>query len=226
MSSVDLFTGIHKGVRGMLFETALTVQNLDVENPAAIASLIDDIHTVFSFLQEHGEHEDDRIFPTVAGEEPQLAAALDAEHKSHMALAARLEDELQFLAEAATPVQRADALAVVRRSYHDFVAGQLLHMNHEEREMLPATQRLISNGNLAEIRRGIVGSIPPDRYIQWLGWMLPALTPQELTEMFDGLATAPPQFGQMVEAVAADVLPAERWNELHAMTESIVMEAA
>ncbi len=225
MSAVDLFTGIHKAVRGMLFETALKVQNLDVENAAARASLIEDIHTIFSFLQEHGDHEDFRIFPTVTGDAPQLAAALDAEHKSHIALAMRIEEELTALAEAGTAGERAEALTVVRRSYHEFVAGQLLHMNHEEREMLPATQRLISDANLAEIRRGIVSSTAPERYAQWMRWMLPALTPQELAEMARGLAAAPPQLSQLVEAVAEEVLPADRREEMFANSAATAVEA-
>lgn len=212
MSSVDLFTGIHKAVRGMLFDLSTKVQNLDVENPHERTALIDDIHNVFSFLEEHGNHEDALIFPLAAAEEPALAAELDAQHKAHIVLAQRIEAEMTELMHAATTESRCEALAVLRRSIHEFVAGQLLHMNHEERAMLPATRRIGSDEQLTSVRGQIVGSIPPDRYLVWMRWMLPALTPQELADMIRGLASAPPQVLHMIEGVAVDVLPASRWE--------------
>lgn len=210
MSSVDLFTGIHKAIRAMLFDLAQTVQTVDVEDPARRAALRQDIETLFGFLQEHGDSEDQLIFPLAAQDEPQLAAALDAEHHSHITLAERILAETAALESAADARERQAALAVLRRSVHDFTAGQLTHMNREEREMLPATQRVASDEQLRAVLGTILGGITIERHAAWMRWMLPSLTPQELDTLLRGLAAAPVERLAMVARVAAEVLPPDR----------------
>ena len=77
---------------------------------------------------------------------------------------------------------------------------------------MPATQTHFSDVDLAAMQGEIVGNIPPDRYGEWMRWMLPALNRTELTGMFLGMkASAPPPALEGMKALAAGVLEPERW---------------
>ena len=217
MASVDLFTGIHKAVRNLIFTTGLKLQNLDGENGEERAALIQDIHIIFDLFDEHAGNEDRFIFPLVAQYEPQLARDLDGEHRAHAPLVDEIKSAMQVLEEAASAEARMKALARLRIAYFEFIAEHLLHMNHEEREMLPATQRWASDEQLAATLGRIIGGMSPEMYARWMRWMLPALMPLELAGMLRGLASAPPQLLATVEAIAADVLPPARWAQVRAM---------
>jgi hemerythrin-like domain-containing protein len=220
MASVDLFTGIHKAVRNMLFTAGVKMQSLDAENAEERASLIEDIDTILELFREHASNEDTLIFLIVMAEAPGLAAALDAEHRSHAAVVAALMDARDQFAAAPDPAGRAVTLAKLRHVFFGFVAEHLLHMNHEEREMLPATQRWVTDEQLTEVLRRIIGGMPPERHAQWMRWMIPALAPQELAGMLRGLAAAPPQMLQTVERIAAAVLPPVRWTQVRALVDA------
>jgi len=226
MASVDLFTGIHKAVRNMLFTTGVKIQSLDAENAEERASLMEDIDTILELFREHASNEDTLIFPIVMAEAPGLAAALDAEHRSHAVVVASLVDARDRFATAPDSAGRVVTLSKLRHVYFDFVAEHLLHMNHEEREMLPATQRLATDEQLSDVLRRIIGGMPPERNAQWMHWMIPALAPQELAAMLRGLVAAPPQMLETVERIAADVLPPVRWTQVRALVDAQEILAA
>ena len=96
------------------------------------------------------------------------------------------------------------ALARLRIAYFEFIAEHLRHMNHEERVMLPATQRWASDEQRAATLGRIIGGLSPEMYATWMRWMLPALMPDELAGMLRGLVNAPAQLMATVERVAAD----------------------
>lgn len=106
MASVDLFTGIHKAVRNMLFTAGVKMQIRDAENAEERASLIEDIDTILELFREHASNQDALIFPIVMAEAPGLVAALDAEHSSHAAVATALMDARDHFAAAVLPPVR------------------------------------------------------------------------------------------------------------------------
>lgn len=217
MATADLFTGIHKAVRNLMFTTGLKLQNLDSGDADECLSIMEDIHLIFDLFEEHARNEDRLIFPLVAAHEPELVAALEAEHHAHAPLIAELRDAMDQLDRAVTHDLRIVALARLRIAYFDFVGEHLRHMNREEREMLPATQRWASDEELAGTLGQIISGTSPETYATWLRWMLPALMPTELAGMLRGIVQAPAPLMAIVETVAADVLPTARWTQARNM---------
>lgn len=217
MATADLFTGIHKAVRNLIFTTGLKLQNLDSGDADECLSIIEDIHLIFDLFEEHARNEDRLIFPLVSAHEPELVAALEAEHHAHAPLVAELRDAMEQLDHAVTAELRHSALARLRIAYFDFVGEHLRHMNREEREMLPATQRWASDETLAATLGQIIRGMSPEMYAMWMRWMLPALMPTELAGMLRGLAQAPAPLMAIVAEVAAEVLPTARWKRARAM---------
>jgi hemerythrin-like domain-containing protein len=198
MIRTDLFTAIHKAIRALLFDAAQRMQNLDIHRDEDVADFIAIIRDRLNFLHEHADKEDTYIFPVIAGFDRELVEAVEREHEQLHLLTEQVDEQLARLA-VASEAERHDILTALRRSFHQLVAGHLSHMNHEEESILPATWRHLSEEQLRTILMNIQKNISPDRYAQWMHWMLPALQPQEFAGMLRGMAASAPK--EMVERV-------------------------
>ncbi|MCZ7556263.1 MAG: hemerythrin domain-containing protein [Bacteroidia bacterium] len=198
MIRTDLFTAIHKAIRAQLFDAALRMQNLDIHNDEDVVLFIGTIRDRLAFLHEHADKEDTYVFPSVAEFDRELVNAVEREHDQLHLLTSQVEEALDQFA-SAPKEDRHEALSVVRRTFHQLVAGHLSHMNHEEEQILPATWRYLTEEQLQTILMNIQKNIPADRYTEWMYWMLPALQPQELAGMLRGMAASAPK--EMVDLV-------------------------
>jgi hemerythrin-like domain-containing protein len=210
MIRTDLFTAIHKAIRAQLFDAGLRMQNLDIHNDEDVAEFTAIIRDRLAFLHEHADKEDTYIFPVIAGYDRELVEAVEREHEQLHLLTDQVGDQLLCL-DGASEAERNDILTALRRSFLQLVAGHLAHMNHEEEHILPATWRYLGEGELQEILMNIQKNIAPDRYAQWMRWMLPALQPRELAGMLRAMAaSAPKEMMERVLSVAERNVDAER----------------
>ena len=186
------------------------MQPADFDDDAGTRAL-DRLDHALGLLEEHHDHEERSIFPRVRAFEPELIAELESQH-------AEVRRLLGVTSEALAATRSADADGRVaagtelNRRLNELVAFYLTHLSHEELTALPATQAHFSDAELAAMQGEIIGNIPPDRYGEWMRWMLPALNRTELTGMFLGMkASAPPAALEGMKALAAGVLGPERW---------------
>lgn len=76
----NVFNQIHKGLRAMLFDTALNLQKADLSSVAA-EGVIGQLHQTLEFFDEHAEHEDRFILPHIEKHNPQLIEELEKDHE-------------------------------------------------------------------------------------------------------------------------------------------------
>jgi hypothetical protein len=163
---VDLFSLIHKGLRKLLFETAMEVSAIDFVLDDGIERAEQAIRGCFAFLREHAEHEDRAIEPWIARFSPEVAAALAAEHIALEKAAIGVESLLPRLAGAGAGL-RLEMGAELQRRLHLLVADQLRHLEREEREANAVLWANLPDQNLSEIRSGITSRIGPARLSEW-----------------------------------------------------------
>ncbi len=192
MQRLDLFTAIHKAIRALLFDAADRMQSVDVDDAAERTDFLAMVEDRLNFLREHAEKEDNYVFPAVSEFDREAVEAVEREHDHLHSLTDAVNVNLAWL-RSAEAGERHQALTALRRSFHVLVAGHLYHMNHEEEQILPATQRYLTDEQLQSIFATIQKSIPPDRYAQWMQWMLPALQPMELAGMLRGMSMSAPK---------------------------------
>ena len=175
---VDLFTTVHKGIRALLFDISTEAARIDLASCIAVDGLADRIHQLIAFLDEHAHHEDLHVVPAVALVAPDLARSLGVEHLALDALQVEVQITADGLA-CADVDGRMIVGAQLSRAINRLIAAHLSHMHREETEVNAVLWAAYADADLAGIRARLVGSIPTDRYAEWMLMIAPALSPVE-----------------------------------------------
>jgi hemerythrin-like domain-containing protein len=211
-AQVDLFTLIHKAIRGMLFDLAGRLQTIDLSDDACVGELVRSLRQMLILLEQHADHEDHLIFPAIEAVAPGATREAGHEHEVYATKTTRLQAHIVALETAPTHALRVHAGRELRLFFFDFLAFTLVHLNHEEETALPASLRNLSNEQLISIRADIQRTTPPDVYRQWLRWMLPALNPQELRGMLaQARDKAPAATYQLMLDVGMECVEPSKW---------------
>src|SRR5262245_66571403 len=75
----DLFTPIHKSLRRLMFDAAVTLGRTDFGSPEETTAAARAVTVCLEFLRQHAEHEDRRVVPVIARLSPGLAATIALE---------------------------------------------------------------------------------------------------------------------------------------------------
>jgi hypothetical protein len=198
---VDVFTGVHKGLRKALFELALQAGATDADSGEELAALADKAGEAFHFLEHHAANEDRFLVPMMEGKAMPQGARLRSEHGV-------LEEGLNGLKIRASALARSPAtLHVFYLALNRFIADYLRHIHEEETEVMPALHEALTDEELAGFSRRSVASTPPQDQAMMLSHMFPAMNPPELKGFFDGVRKgAPPQVVAHLEGIAERVL--------------------
>src|SRR5215475_13193184 len=86
----NTFYQIHKGLRAMLYETAIELQRTDFNNEEESAKALTNIENVVSLFDKHAYHEDTLVFPAVEKYEPSVVDAFEQEHLKDHELGSKL----------------------------------------------------------------------------------------------------------------------------------------
>lgn len=179
---IDPLTPIHKGLRRALFETAMTLARTDFAVPEQTAAAERQVATCFGFLREHAEHEDRHTVPEVLQRDRALGETLELAHPRLERLSIEIDSLWARFGALAEGARRALGFELSRR-FQTFVAEQLLHMDQEERQVVPLLQAAFSDEQLGALSTRIVASIPPARMQEWGVLLGGALSAPELAAM-------------------------------------------
>jgi hypothetical protein len=188
----DLFGPIHKGLRATLFATAAEAARADLRDDAQARALAASVERLHRFLADHAEHEDALVLPLLAAHAPSLARKLRDMHVEMD----RLQEELVAQAARLARVPAADRPALgaaLGSALHRLIALQLAHMDEEEREAAAVLRACCAPDELAALPAKITQSMSPERGMEVLRMMLPALNPVERAGLIASLeARLPP----------------------------------
>ena len=179
---VDPLTPIHKGLRRALFETAMALARTDFGAPGETAAAEQQLAACFGFLREHAEHEDRHTVPEVLARNRSLGETLELAHPRLERMAIEIDSLWPRFAPLAEAGRRALGGELIRR-FQTFVAEQLLHMDLEERQVVPLLQASFSDQQLGAMSARIVASIPPPRMQEWGALLGPSLSEPERAAM-------------------------------------------
>jgi hypothetical protein len=177
-----MFTPIHKGMRRLLFETAMAIARTDFGAPDEVAATEPVLFNCLRFLEDHAAHEDRHVFPVVARLAPDFAAAMAPEHPA-LERAAR---EIHWLWERLRPLAGPARVALggdIQRRFLAYVADHLRHMDKEEREVNAILWAHLADTDLLAINGRIVADIEPARLREFGAVLAQALNRRELEVM-------------------------------------------
>src|SRR5689334_407972 len=90
---LDLYVGIHKGLRAFMAETLVRVGRLDVADPADRQQALDQLEQLLGFCADHLRHENAFIHTAIEARHPAGSAKVAEEHVEHAEAIAALREE-------------------------------------------------------------------------------------------------------------------------------------
>jgi hypothetical protein len=182
---IDFYTKVHKGLRAGLFRLSQQAASMDYNEPQAVGAFVAELRALLARLSTHARHEAEFIHPLLA---EKLGQSFDADHASLEVEQARLAREAERLP-GAPPAARAPAGLRVYRDLNSFIARYLAHLEEEE-SVMPRLWERCTDAELGGVMARFGASRSADEALADIGWMLPALSAVERTELLAGLLSA------------------------------------
>ena len=213
MPRYNIFFPIHKGLRALLYETALQLQQTDFSEEEEAAETIQQVKTVVELFESHADKEDNYIFPAIISYEPSVAAAFEQEHVEDHQLGESLQKWLTAFEYAVAPSAKQTIGEELTNSFIQFMVFNLKHMAKEEQVINPILWRYYSDEDLHGITLEIMQNVQPQQMAFFSRWMVRGLNNAEICHWLKGVKnTAPQPAFQALLSVAEKELHSHRWN--------------
>lgn len=211
----DLYGNVHKGLRLAQCQLLARLGNTDYENAEVVRQLMADMRALLGLAASHVEHEDRHIHQALRARAPDSTRTIDEQHDDHREAFKALES-LVAATEAAPSGERAAAGRRLYLAFAAYVGGDLEHMHEEETVTAPLLWSLYSDEELIEIETRIVSSIPPEKSLAFMRFMIPAISPAERAALLGGMKLHAPReaFDAVIEFAARPNLPAAEFADL------------
>src|SRR4051812_9353003 len=97
------FSMIHKALRSMLYDAAISLQHADFTNTDRTQAAFAKVERILELFDDHADHEDNHILSSVKEVNPALAEDFEQEHVKDRALCAELRAAISKYGTAAAP---------------------------------------------------------------------------------------------------------------------------
>jgi len=207
------FGQVHKGLRALLYDTALLLQHTNFAVEDEIYPAIDRVKQVNSLFAHHAHIEDSQVFPMIESFAPDVVTDFEAQHQVDHALSESLEKCLAHFTEANTVEQNKFAGNELLQNFNAFLAFNVEHMKKEETIVNGVLWQHYSDEQLQKKVHEISAAIPPQENGQFVYWMLKGLGTQEIIDWYNAIKlTAPPPVFNFFCDLAEEALSCSKWN--------------
>lgn len=215
MQRYNMFNQIHKGLKALLYDTAIHIQHTDFWNVDDAAVVIERIREVVFLFDKHAHSEDNFVFPAVKKYEPSVADLFEQEHVKDHELGEALAGALAAYEAAPTLNEKVAAAPLISQSYTRFLVFNLEHMAKEEDVLNKILWRYYSAEELVGITHEIIAHIPPHILAKMNSWMFRGLNVPEITGWLRQVEANAPEFVyQAMLGAAEQVLSEERFRQV------------
>lgn len=210
----NVFNYIHKGLRGLLYDTAIRIQRTDMGSEEA-AEVTEQVKLVLQLFDEHAAHEDKHILPMIMQYNLALVEAFEQDHEEDH----RLSEQLRRLTTAFETAASYDEKVLIGEkifyAFNEFIAFNLYHMNREEDTLLNCLWDHFTEEQLAVASAAIVAEIHPEMLMIESKWMMQSMNITELTDWMNAIRDDAPGevYGAYIN-LAELTLSDNMWNIL------------
>ncbi|WP_121354644.1 hemerythrin domain-containing protein [Flavisolibacter nicotianae] len=220
------FGQVHKGLRALLYDTALLLQHTDFSNEKEIYAAIDRVKLVARLFEHHAHIEDSQVFPMIGNTAPEIVADFEAQHQTDHELSAQLEKCIALFAETNTTDQNRYAGNELAQSFHSFLAFNVEHMKKEETVVNECLWRHYSDEDLQRKVQEIAASVPPADNQLFSYWMLKGMAAHEIVDWFTAIRqTAPPPVFAFFCNLAETALLPNEWQRVQEKIREVALLA-
>lgn len=188
------FNQVHKGLRALLYHTALSLQHTDFTNEEETNEVITKVEEVLSLFEGHAHIEDTMVFPLLNQVAPQIVTEFEQQHVRDHELGYELEQALDAVLAAGQGTKKIKAGFHLQLIFAEFTAFNLSHMNQEETIVKEELWKNFSDEELLALSHKIVATIPPDKNARYSFWMLKGLSMVEIIPWYKSMKAGAPSF--------------------------------
>ncbi|MCW3073039.1 MAG: hypothetical protein JWP69_108 [Flaviaesturariibacter sp.] len=181
MQRFNIFNQIHKGLRALLFDTALCLQQTDFTNEVEAEEALNKVRETVLLFDEHAHKEDKYILPAISDFEPSVMDCFEKEHEKDIMLSNQLTASVETFFLLTSPTERVMAGQKLSIAFMEFTIFNLQHMAKEEDLINTILWRYYSDENLVSIQHQIVLSTTPWLMDFYSKWMLRGINNAEAT---------------------------------------------
>lgn len=211
----NIFNQIHKALRALLYDTALTLQQTHFTNPDETELALAKVRSVLDVFDKHAEHEDNFVLPAIQQFEPSIVDAFEQEHEEDHALAEELRALLTTFDNETNMGKKPELGYVIVHTFIAFMTFNLGHMAKEEVVLNDRLWRYYSDAEIIVLNQKIVAAIPPDEMAFSAAWMMKGLSNAEITGWLKDVQKNAPEFVfSSLFAIAEKELPFSRFRKI------------
>ncbi|MBD2700203.1 hemerythrin domain-containing protein [Spirosoma sp. BT702] len=212
----NVFNQIHKGLRGMLYDTAIRLQQTAFTSSEANVT-VDQLEQVLHFFDEHADNEDHFILPHIRKHDAQLIDELEKDHDVDHQLTQTLFDNIQEWRLTADVAQKESIGKRILLAFNEFIAFNLYHMNKEETVLIDLLWKHYTDGEILQMEEQIIHAIPIQTLLAESRWMMRSINDTEVIGWLSGVKQgAPPEVFNTFLQMANEELPANRLTKVEA----------
>jgi hemerythrin-like domain-containing protein len=215
MQRYNTFNMIHKALRALLYDTALTLQQTYFGSVDEARTALRKVETVIHQFEQHAHHEDHFILPLITAYEPQLVEEFEKEHQEDHKIGDQLKHLVNIFHATTYEEERIIAGSGVAKAFMDFMVFNLEHMAKEERVLNPVLWTYYTDMQLLQMNARLVASIPAKEKAVSAKWMMRGINNREAIMWLKAIKhTAPKADFQAVLSLTDTELPVHRRIEV------------
>ena len=172
MQRYNGFNLIHKALRAMLYDTALTLQQTYFADNHEAEKALEKVEDVLFLFEHHAHHEDSFILPVVQQYEPALVDAFEKEHEKDLKLSNDLKNLINIYRNVNFTAELIAMGSAISKAFVEFMVFNLEHMAKEEMLLNPAMWEHYTDEQLIDINRRLVATIPANEMAIASKWMM------------------------------------------------------
>jgi hemerythrin-like domain-containing protein len=194
MKRYNIFYEVHKGLRTMMYETAVQIQQTDFVNQEEAEQVLDQIKNLVELFDKHAYSEDRFVFAAVQPYEPAVVEAFEQEHVKDHALGESLARQLNLFSNAVSDDEKLRIGRLLYQAFIEFMIFNLQHMAKEEDSINKILWQKYNDEQLKGITANIIANIPPVQMAQFTKWMMRGLSNCEIAGWLKEVKNTAPDF--------------------------------
>lgn len=194
MQRYNIFYQIHKGLRALLYDTMMKLQQTDFTNDNDAAAITARIETVLQLFDAHAHTEDNFILPEITAFEPSVVALFENEHVLDLKLSNGLADMLKAFSLCKTDTAKIEIGQKLQEAVAAFMNFNLAHMAKEEDVLNKILWRYNTDEQLHQITLRILAHVDPKLMPLYNKWMLHGLSNNEIKQWLLQVKNNAPDF--------------------------------
>jgi hypothetical protein len=213
MKRYNIFNQVHKGLRALLYETIIKLQQTDFTNAEDADEAVQQVKVILDLFDEHAHTEDTFILPAIVEYEPSVVDLFAQEHVKDLQLSNNLNGLLQAFSLTISPDAKREIGAAISNALFEFMLFNLEHMKKEEDVLNKLLWRYYTDDVLHGFTMKIIANVPADKMPLYNNWLMRGLSNTEIIQWLKEVKNNAPEFVfHSYVDLALTELPEHRWQ--------------